>query len=74
MAAGTSGGGSPLRLLMTIGKPTGPWRSPDRMATQKEANLLADVGCALSVPAERLREIEASLALLACESDAQATT
>jgi hypothetical protein len=40
----------------------------DRIATQEETNLLADVGCALSLPVERLREIEASLALLSPES------
>lgn len=40
----------------------------DRIATQEEVSLLADVGCALSLPAERLREIEASLALLSAES------
>ena len=36
----------------------------DRIATQEEANLLIDLCCALSVPAERLEEIEASMALL----------
>jgi len=36
----------------------------DRIATQEEANLLTDLSCALSVPPERLEEIEASIALL----------
>jgi hypothetical protein len=36
----------------------------DRIATQEEVNLLTDLSCALSVPPERLEEIEASIALL----------
>lgn len=36
----------------------------DRIATQEEVNLLTDLSCALSVPSERLEEIEASIALL----------
>lgn len=39
----------------------------DRIATQEETSLLADVGCALSVAPERLRDIEASFALLSPE-------
>ncbi len=39
----------------------------DRIATQEEVSLLADVGCALSVSPERLRQIEASFALLSPE-------
>ena len=40
----------------------------DRIATQEEANLLIDLRCALSVPVERLEEIEASIALLSQDS------
>lgn len=39
----------------------------DRIATQEEVSLLADISCALSVPTERLREIEAAFALLGPE-------
>lgn len=40
----------------------------DRIATQEETSMLADVGSALSVAPERLRDIEASFALLSPEA------
>lgn len=40
----------------------------DRIATQAETSMLADVGCALQVAPERLRDIEASFALLSREA------
>jgi hypothetical protein len=40
----------------------------DRIATPEETRLLAEVGGLLAVPAERLRQIEASFALLSPEA------